>query len=75
MTSAALPEMVKVKSSNIDAIGFDGAANELHVRFKNGGHYVYHSVHRGFYRQMLGADSPGTFHAEKIKGVFKHRKL
>jgi hypothetical protein len=75
MSQIALPDMVKVKSSNIEAIGHDGRTHDLHVRFKGGGHYVYAGVNRDIYRAMLGADSPGVFHAENIKDVFKHRKL
>lgn len=71
----ALPHLVPVDSSNIEAIGHDSSAHELHVKFRNGGHYVYSDVHPLFYRQMLEAKSPGAFHAEKIKDVFAHRKL
>lgn len=67
--------MVPVQSSNIEAIGHDSGAHALHVRFKNGVRYVYAGVHRDIYFRMLGADSPGVFHAEHIKGAFKHRKL
>jgi hypothetical protein len=69
------PEMVPVTSSNIEAIGHDTRSSDLHVKFKNGGHYAYHGVSRDLYFQMLGADSPGVFHAEHIRSVFKHRKL
>lgn len=67
--------MVAVESSNIEAIGHDSGDHALHVKFKNGGHYVYEGVHRDIYFAMLGAESPGVFHAERIKGEFKHRKL
>lgn len=75
MTRASNIEMQKVASSNIEAIGHDPRANELHVRFSSGATYVYHDVHRLYYQNMLAAKSAGSYHAEHIKGVFKHRKL
>jgi hypothetical protein len=72
--TATIP-MTKIVSSNIAAIGHDAAKNELHVRFSSGVTYVYSDVHRVFYQNMLAAKSAGSYHAEHIKGVFKHRKL
>lgn len=73
--NAAAIHMQKVESSNIEAIGHDAVSNELHVRFKNGGHYVHAGVHRAFYQNMLAAKSAGKYYADAIKGVFDHRKL
>lgn len=75
MTRASSVTMEKVKSSNIEAIGHDAKTNELHVRFSSGATYVYHDVHRLYYQRMLEAASIGAYHADHIKGVFKHRKL
>lgn len=75
MTRASSIAMEKVISSNIDSIGHDPRANELHVRFSNGATYVYADVHRLYYQRMLEAASVGAYHADHIKGVFKHRKL
>lgn len=73
MTAAVV--MQPVKSSNIEAIGHDGASHELHVKFRGGGTYAYAGVHRNLFEAMLMAKSPGTWHAAHIKDVFKHRKL
>lgn len=75
MAHAVLPSMVKIKSSNIEAIGHDGGTREFHVKFRGGGHYVYADVHRNFYEAMLTAKSPGAWHAAHVKDVFRHRKL
>lgn len=76
MSRAAAFPMVKVLgSSTIEAIGHDPGANELHVKFKSGATYAYTDVHRLYYQKMLEANSAGSYHAEHIKGVFKHRKL
>lgn len=69
-----LPPMVKVKSSNIEAIGHNPQQRALFVRFKNGGMYSYADVGEDVYHRMLAAESPGKFHAETIKGAFKHSK-
>ena len=37
-----MPEMIYVDSSNIEAIGYDDDAQELHVRFLSGTSYIYH---------------------------------
>ena len=40
-----MPEMHYVDSSNVEAIGYDPATQELHVRFlKSGETYVYYNV-------------------------------
>lgn len=75
MTRASNIAMEKVTSSNIESIGHDPHGSELHVRFTNGSTYVYADVHRLYFQRMKEAASPGNFHAEHIKGVFKHRKL
>lgn len=74
MTTINIP-MGKVTSGNIDSVGHDARTNELHVRFTSGSTYVYADVHRLFYQNMLAAKSVGQYHAQNIKGVFKHRKL
>lgn len=73
MPVATQPHMIKVKSSTITEIGHHD--QDLHVKFKSGGHYVYHGVTVSDYHKMIAADSPGKHHAEHIKGKFEHRKL
>lgn len=74
--SAATVTMIGIeRSSNIEAIGHDPRSNELHVRFKSGATYIHQDVPRSFYQNMLQSPSKGKYHAERIKGVFPHRKL
>lgn len=69
------PEMVPVPaSSNIRAIGYDAAAQELHVEFKNGGRYVYSRVPPEKHRALMSAESKGSHLHAHIKGVHPHRK-
>lgn len=75
-TAVKLPFMVEAKgSANVRDYGHDAVQNELHVRFRNGGHYVYAEVPESKYHEMLAADSVGAFLHAHIRGKFEHRKL
>ena len=64
-------EMVFVQSSTIDAIGYDGNACELHVRFKPSmATYVFQNVPPDVHERMMLSASKGSFHAREIKGVY-----
>lgn len=68
-----LPTMVPVQSSNVESIGYQ--PNELHVRFKKGGHYVYTGTNGDLHQALLAAESKGRFIGEHLKGKFDCRKL
>lgn len=63
-----LPTMTTVVSSNVDAVGHDGA--DLFVRFKSGGTYRYAGVPLQLYRDLKASKSAGKFMGAHIKGVF-----
>ena len=69
-----MPEMIYVDSSNIEAIGYDEDAQELHVRFLSGGYYIYHAVPRQIFDDLMGAPSKGSFLNRAIKGVYQFTK-
>jgi hypothetical protein len=69
-----MPEMVYVDSSNIEAIGYDETALELHIQFLSGGYYVYHDVPRGIFDELMYAPSKGSFLNREIKGVYQFTK-
>jgi len=63
-----MPEMIFVDSSNIEAVGYDADAQELHVRFlKSGQTYVYYAVEEWVFQEFLQADSKGSFLSTRIK--------
>lgn len=64
----ASPEMLFVDSSNIEAVGYDPDARELHVRFTSGTVYVYFDVDEYLYQELLRADSKGSYFNREIKG-------
>lgn len=69
------PPLNAVKSSNISAIGHDPQTSDMHVLFKNGGHYVYHGVDAVLHGRVVSAPSVGTALTGLVKGKFKHTKV
>ena len=67
-------EMTYVDSSNIEAVGYDDAAEELHVRFLTGATYVYHGVPRHIFDDLVAAPSKGSFLNREVKGVYAFAK-
>lgn len=68
-----LPSMTKLKSTNIDAVGYrDG---DLYVRFHDGAVYKHAAVDADIHKAMLATDSPGKFYHGRIKGKFVSDKL
>lgn len=70
-----MPGMLSIKSSNVDAIGYDSDANELHVKFRSGGHYIYSAVPPELFDEVKSSDSIGRFLSKRVKGAFEARKL
>lgn len=70
------PPMRPVDSASIDAVGYDAAAQELHVRFLESGEtYVYAAVPELVWRQLLHAESKGTFVNQRIRDAYPVRHL
>lgn len=71
-----MPEMIFVTSSNIQAIGYDSASQELHVSFvKSGQTYVYYAVEEWVYQEFMQADSKGNYLSANIKNRYDCGKL
>lgn len=60
-------DLIYVDSSNVDQIGYDEQEGEIHVIFKNGGHYIYSGVTYDIWEQFRDAPSKGQF----VNGEFK----
>jgi hypothetical protein len=69
-----MPEMIYVDSSNVEAIGYDDNAQELHVQFLSGGLYVYYGVPRQVFDGLMASPSKGSFLNREIKGVYQFAK-
>jgi hypothetical protein len=71
-----MPDMQYVDSSNIEAIGYDAASRELHVRFlKSGETYVYYAVDEWVFVEMMQSDSKGKYLNSNIKPNYQAGKL
>lgn len=67
--------MKPVKSSNINAVGYDADKKELQVEFKGGGVYAYDEVPPEVHEALAAAESVGKhFHAH-VKDKYKTRRL
>ena len=70
-----MTDMLFVDSSNIEAIGYDSEAQELHVRFlKSGDTYVYSDVNPAVFDELMQAESKGSYLNRRIKGNYQYRK-
>jgi hypothetical protein len=67
-------KLTPVKSSNIEAAGYDPATRTLTVKFRNGGVYHYHDCHQHHFDGLCSAESPGSYLHAHIKGSFAHKK-
>lgn len=66
-------DLKPVQSSNIKAVGHDGA--DLHVEFANGGHYSYAGVPDELHQRLANSHSPGKFLQAHVIGKFPHTKI
>lgn len=71
-----MPDMIFVNSSNVEAVGYDAATLELHVRFvKSGITYAYYQVEEWRFQELMQADSKGTYLNANIKPNYQCAKL
>ena len=68
-------EMVRVESSNIEAVGYDADKQELRVRFTGGATYIYREVPKDIFDQFMAAPSKGRYLATVIKPGYPCQKL
>ena len=59
--------MKDVKSSQIEAVGYDATSETLAIRFKGGSVYYYSNVSQGIHDDMVKAESVGAFFGKHIK--------
>lgn len=70
-----MPEMIPVVSSLIAEIGFDEEKEELHVKFHNGGEYLYQGVPLPTFEALRDAESVGSFFLRNIKKQYECVKV
>lgn len=62
--------MQPVKSSAISHIGYDPAAKQMTIRFRNGGEHVYYDVPQEEHEALVGARSIGRHYAERVRNRY-----
>lgn len=65
--------MIPVRSSNLESVGYDG--RNLYIRFLNGGLYRYINVPKNVYSELLSAPSKGVYLTRFVKGKYPYQKL
>jgi predicted secreted protein len=68
---AAAPALTQVESSLIKEVGYDAATQVLTVTFVDQeGAYEYQKIPESVYKELMAAESKGSFFAKNIKGKF-----
>jgi len=69
-------QVQKVKSSNIESVGYNSITKDLLVVFKGNNEYLYNNVPQEHYEKMIDSTiSPGSYLAKSIKGHFEYSKV
>lgn len=72
---SAQPMLDEVESTTFSHVGYDPAAQELTVVFRDGGEtYVYQGITADIYQGLLSAESYGTYYHENIRDKFEYEK-
>lgn len=67
-------EMEKVRSTMIEAIGYDDDHGTLRLDFHNGSSYEYFLVPKALHDELMSASSKGSFFLDRIQdGPYSYR--
>lgn len=64
-----------LESSNLLAARYDREKEELHIRFKRGGHYKYFDVRESVFEDLLNASSHGKFFHAYIRDTYQYERV
>ena len=67
--------MRPLRSSSIEAAGYDRERQALRVRYVGGSTYDYVAVPRKVFEKLLEADSKGRFVNWSIKPFYRYRRI
>ena len=68
-----MPQMTRIRSASVAAVGYDEGRHELTVTFVGGDTYVYAMVPPSVYRMLREAESVGRFVNQTIKPTYPVR--
>jgi hypothetical protein len=66
---------IKVKSSNINSVGYETSLKVLQVEFLNGSIYQYYDVPKHIFTELLKADLKRKFFNSKISFRFRRESV
>lgn len=66
-------ELKKVKSSNIDSVGYEN--ENLYIQYQSGAIYKYKNVPKIIYESLMDSDSKGRYMNSSIKTKFEYERL
>lgn len=61
---------LRVTSSNLSSVGYDGDAQLLEVEFHSGSVYQFRRVPETVHQRLMAAGSKGSFFNDHIKGRY-----
>lgn len=67
--------LVPVDSSMLSAVGFDASIGELEAVFTDGAVWRYRNVPERVYRELLAADSKGSYMRDFVIDVYPDYRL
>ena len=68
-------DFIPVRSTNLEAIGYDPETETMGVRFVDGSAYEYTGVPQKVYDHVRRAPSVGKVFASIVKNNYLHRRL
>jgi len=68
-------KLVPVESSMLLAVGYDAASKELEAVFSSGAVWRYREVPRKVYRELLAAESKGSYMQSYVIGAYPEYRL
>lgn len=68
-------QLTPVHSSMLKGIGYDPGTRQLTVQFHKGSSYEYKDVPPQVFSELLGAESPGGYFLNHVKGAFEPTKI
>lgn len=68
-------KLVPVESSMLSAVGYDAGRKELEAVFSSGAVWRYQDVPRKVYRELLAAESKGSYMLSCVIGMFPEYRV
>ena len=63
--------MTPVRSSAIEAVGYDSASARMRIRFSGGNEYDFYGVPHTAYQGLMSARSKGTYFNDHIRDRYQ----